>query len=364
MRLQLTTALGLLLTAAAFGGDRVTTSVDVYQDDAIVVWIPQTRVVVSPTPDLVVNGGVAVDIVSGASAVYGPDVVSSASVFDDQRVAVDLGATKTFVDKSSLGGGVSASQERDYATFAPNVSASMPLFDEMITASARYSPSFERVSNADGEGPHESTFGQSVDLGWAQILDKHTTISVLATGAWLDCGDVLGCQANPYRWVAAGPEGKPPVSLRERHPDTRGRVAGSANLSRAFGPAALHASYRAYADTWRVNGHVLRVAGAWELAGERLLLRAEGRRGWQSAASFFRTDYGDALPELRTSDRELAKVRDWAATGRVEWTTWNPGPFLRVGVNARVTRMWFAYPDTTWPERGAWVIGGGLDAEL
>lgn len=363
MRLQLVAA-SLLVAAVAFGGDRVTTSVDVYQDDAIVAWIPQTRVVVAPSPDVVVNGGVAVDIVSGASAVYGPDVVSSASLFNDQRVAVDLAATKTFTSKNTLGGGVSGSKESDYATLAPNLSASTSLFGDMITASARYSPSFERVWMSDGDALHEGTFGQSVDLGWAQILDRHTTLDLLATGAWLDCGDVLGCQSNPYRWVAAGPEGKPPVSLRERHPDTRGRVAAAVKLSRAFGPAALHVSYRTYADTWRVDGHVLRASAAWEGLGEHLMLRAEGRRGWQSAASFFRDDYGDVLPEYRTSDRELAKLRDWSATGRVEWSQYNVGPLLRLGVNARVTRMGFTYPDTTWPDRGAWVIGGGFDAEL
>jgi hypothetical protein len=366
LRLQLT-GLVLLTALTARAQDRAGARVDVYDDGEVRAIVPATRVSVK-REEWSLAGGYAADVVSGATAGLGADVVSTATTFDDVRHSADLSG-RVVKGTRSYGLGWAGSVESDYATQAPSVSAAVELLDRTATLDAKVGGSFERAWKSSGGPFSERTTGVTLDVGWTQILDKRTVLALAGTAGWLDCGPVLGCTASPYRDVPAWDDGDVVLALPERHPDTRGRLALGARLSRSLGPVAAHAGYRFYDDTWGVTGHTVTLAGAGTAFGERLLLRGEARGSWQTAALFFEPAYATdtkspSLPEWRTADLELSGLRDLAVTGRVEWSSWNVGPLLRVGVSARLTRAWFRYPEVSErPERDAWIVGGGLDVE-
>jgi hypothetical protein len=134
-------------------------------------------------------------------------------------------------------------------------------------------------------------------------------------------------------------------------------------LGREF---ALHAGYRFYGDDWWMTGHTADLGIAKSFLGDSLLARVEGRFSWQDAASFYRDDYLGAVsgpievPAYRSADREMARMYNTTVAARAEYSV-AARAGLRLGVNARVARVWYRYVDySALPSRNAWVIGGGL----
>jgi hypothetical protein len=206
-----------------------------------------------------------------------------------------------------------------------------------------------------------------VDLVWTQIVDRRTTGAVSLAGDWALCGDLIGCSASPYRWVPVEVGGAPSLSLRERHPDQRSGLSAAVKLSRRLGPFGLHVEATGSADTWGVFGHTERLATSLETLEEHLLLGVEGRFHAQSDATFFQETYATpgSLPGWRTADGELAGVRDASVGGRAQWSFYGVGPLVRLGPSVRAARLWYAYPTLPVPPRqGAYIVGGGVDAEF
>ncbi len=365
MRLRLTT-LALLAATPAAAGDEVQTRVDVYTDGAVEVWAPSVRATVD-RGRFRVDGGWTVDVVSGATAGVGVDIVSTATTFDDLRNQADLTVTTRPRSDRAVRVGYTGSVESDYASHAPSVGVTADALDRTATLSAAYRASFESAWTNAGDPLVQRASAHRLDLGWSQILDPSTVLAFAAAGEGEWCGEALGCDASPWRWVPVR-WSDASLSLRERHPGDRASAALSAKLSRRVGPIGLHAELGGSGDTWGVWGHDERGAVHVPLVGERLLLSADGRFHSQTAATFWRRAYSGgeaALPGWRTADLELAGLVGGAAGGRAEWSFFDVGPLLRLGVSGRATRQWYAYPDVPLrPRRNAWVFGGGLDAEF
>jgi len=126
-----------------------------------------------------------------------------------------------------------------------------------------------------------------------------------------------------------------------------------------------------------VTGHTLDSHLSRSTLDDRLVLRAQVRLSHQSAASFYRDDYvttTDALipveddlglPAYRTGDRELSGFDAVLLGGRAQWTFLGVGAFYELSLNARVTGVFFRYPDfSELPARRASIIGGGMGARF
>lgn len=359
MRLQLSIALVLVASAAhAADGGTAGARADVYIDESIVVIAPSARTSVDVGDGITVDGGYLVNIISGATPVLTPDAITSATRFTEHRHGIDLSIGGPLSEHVELTGGWMASLEGDFQALGPTVKVTSELFGEMARLSIGYRLRFERTQPSDGEPLVDVGASQEVDVTWTQILGRTTRVTLLVSGHAGVCGAIFGCQANPYRYVpAAG------VSLREKHPANRFRVAAAARLSQALSPAvALHGGYRYYIDSWWVQGHTADLAVAVSLLGERLLFRATGRFGHQSAASFYRDDYA-WMGRYVTGDRELSGLWDVMASVRGEWRAYAVGPFSRFGPSLRVAFLHYRYPHySEAPMRNAWLIGAGVDA--
>ena len=388
MRLQLTTrraraaagAAALLVAAASVaaaagpGPERVGARVDVYTDGLITVVSP------SAAGSAVLPGGVrveaayAVDVLSGATRTLTVDAVSSATHFEEERHEAHGAVTVEVAPYTTMGAAYSLSIEPDYATHAVSASFAREVLERMATLTLAYRVNVESFGVAHDPGPRESLLGHALDLSWSQILGPGTVLTGLASAHVAYCGDTLGCHAGAYRWVgvyAGGAEPKDVIALRERHPPQRVRGAAALRLVQSLGGGfALHAGYRFYGDSWHILGHTLDAALAASLFAERLVLRAETRFTWQSAASFYRDRYvadeaTGALPAYRSADREMAGLWDVMAGLRGEWSI-DGGELLRqLRINLRLAHIWYRYEAySELPHREAWLVGAGVSAEF
>mgnify|MGYP002631809166 CR=1 FL=1 len=370
MRLQLTLLL-LLAAAPAMAQDEAPSTaggrVDVYADGAIVVVAPAVRASVLTAEGLRVSGGAMVNFVSGATPTMMVDAISSATHFDEVRTALDLSVARTSHRNVTLSGSYMASIESDYLAHGPGLSISGEALQRMATITGGYRLRFDTVAMASGEPLSEQSVTHDVDLRWTQILGRTTRLALLLNGGLSACGPDLGCNASPYRYAALVQDDHILQALREHHPDRRARLAAAARLSQALGPAvALHVGYRLYVDTWRIHAHTADLSVAVALFGERLLLRPSARFTWQGAASFWRTAYaGDAPPAFASGDRELSELWNLMVGGSAELAFFAVGPLLRLAPTLRLSHTWYRYPLLeAAPERNAWLVGGGLDAEF
>lgn len=359
----------------AMGQSQTRTRVDVYTDEWITVVSPGASGSVAASDQVTVEGGYSVDILSGATHVLTTDAVSSATHFDEVRHEAHVSTSVLVTPRWSVGAGYTMSFEPDYATHAVTLSTGSEILDRMAQWSLSYGISFETVGQVTDERFSESGHGHSLTFGWTHILGKTTTITATLNGSMSFCGTVIGCHANPYRFVPVVTSGDPvsgiAFSLRERHPDDRFRGAVGVRLTQHLGSGfALSGAYRFYGDSWEITGHTLETGlafGAWD---ERLILRLDARGSFQNAASFFRDDYrteqdSGVGPTYRSADRELSELLTGQLGFGVAVHFPAVGPFVRLGINARVARGVYQYDDVNeFSERHAWIAGGGLDAEF
>lgn len=359
----------------ASGQNQTRTRVDVYADEWITVISPGASGSVAATDQVRVDAGYAVDILSGATHVLTADAVSSATHFDEIRHEAHLATSILVTPRWNVGAGYTMSFEPDYVTHAVTLSTGSEILDRMAQWSVAYSASFETLGQVTDERFSEAGHGHALTLGWTHILGKTTTITGTLSGSLSFCGSLIGCHSNPYRFVpivtSADPLSGIAFTLRERHPDDRFRGAAGVRVAQHLGSGfAISGGYRFYGDSWEVIGHTAETAlsfGAWD---ERLVLRLEGRGSLQGAASFFRDDYrtvqGSGVgPTYRSADRELSELMTGQLGLSVAVHFPAVGPFVRLGVNARIARAAYRYEDVSeFPQRHAWIAGGGVDAEF
>ena len=383
MRLQLTAAAALAVLAAlatlpaqAVSPKRAAARVDVYTDDWIIVVSPSTQASVEVAEGVEVEASYAVDVLSGATRTLTADAISSATHFEERRHEVHGSVSTEVAPQTTFAGAYSLSLEPDYATHAVSATFVREVLDRLATLSLSYRINVERFGLAHDPKVREELLGHAFDLSWSHVLGPGTLLTGLFSAHLAYCGDALGCHSSPYRFVGVytGPEeGAPLVAVRERHPEQRVRLAGALRLSQSLAPGyALHAGYRYYGDTWQIQGHTLDAALTAAFLGERLVLRAEGRFTWQSAASFYRDRYvfaspaaGGGAPRYRTADREMAELYNVTVALRGEWSLLGGELLRRLNLNARVAHSWYRYPTySELPRREAWLVGAGVSVDF
>jgi len=299
------------------------------------------------------------------------DTITSATTWKEQRHQGDAGAEYSPTGIWGIRARYALSHEPDYLTNTASLGFRQDLFERMSTVSADYRLSIEEMGMSTDPDFGERTVLQGLDLSWRQILDRHTVATVLLSGEYSQCGETVGCVANPYRFVGLQDSSTTVLAIHERNPETLLRGAAGTRLSRALGQAAaVHGSYRFYADSWLVTGHTAQLEGAASLLDERLMLRSDARASTQGAASFYRDSYQSDLatltvPTYRTNDRELSGLLSLRAGGSAEWSWYDVGQLMRLAVDARLARAWYRYPNyPELPQRNAWIAGGGMHAEF
>ncbi len=359
-----------LLTSTRGAAHDVRARTDVYVDPWIVVISPAARASVDLDRGArwQLDGSFGVDVLSGATPIFSTDVVTAATEFTETRYGG--GAKVAFSPRPEWTVDVSyaVSVEPDHRTHAATVGGSVELFDRMSTLGVSYAFLHEDVGLSFDRSYEQLTLGHRVDASWTQILARRSVLSILATTDFTDCDPELGCQANPYRFVAIlGPTAGDPVTAitPERHPKRRVRGAGSLRYIQGFNHGlAVHTGYRYYRDTWRVDGHTVDLGLAKSSFSGRLLARITARGTLQSAAAFFRDDYRQPagtpfVPRHRTGDLELSPSTNLMASGRAEYRPFLRAP-VRLSVSARLAHIWYRYAATERPRRNAWIAGAGL----
>ncbi len=384
MRLQLASKLigaAALVAASALaapasgpGLERVGARVDVYTDGLITVISPSTSGSATLPGGVKVEAAYAVDVLSGATRAMTVDAVSAATHFEEERHEAHGVVSMEVAPYTTMGAAYSLSLEPDYETHAVSATFVREVLDRMATFSLAYRVNIESFGVAHDPGPRESLLGHAFDLSWSHILGPGTVLTGLVSAHIAYCGDTIGCHSGAYRWVgvySGGDEAKDVVALRERHPAQRVRGAAAIRLAQSLGSGfALHGGYRLYGDSWHILGHTVDAAFTSSLFAERLVLRAEARFTWQSAASFYRDRYiapdsGDTMPAYRTADREMAGLWDVMLGLRAEYAIDIGGWLRQLHVNLRVAHIWYRYEAySELPHRESWLIGGGLSAEF
>ncbi|MCO4770766.1 MAG: DUF3570 domain-containing protein [Deltaproteobacteria bacterium] len=361
----------LLVVASAtpvLAGERAGGRVDVYADGDIVVVAPSAQLKVDASDAVQLNVGWMANVLSGATPLLTADAVSSATTFEDVRHAFDVGVSGRLDALTLLRGSARFSLESDYAVVTASVGLERESQNRRAIFTASYATLLDEAWTSLREGTRQTSVTHRLDGGLSLLLTKTTRLRLGVSGLMHACEELIGCQSNTYRYVAVRTLDSGDIALRETHPDRRARLATTLRLSQALGRyVALHGGYRFYADNWAVLAHTADLAVHAGLAGERVLLRAEGRMTRQTTASFFQPSYTEeeeGLPRYRSADRELAGLWSWRVGGRVEWAALGLGPLLRASWNLRAYHTWYRYP-TLDPslKRNAWVLGGGFDAE-
>lgn len=361
MRLSLT--LGLLFAGgcAAPTAHRASTRLHVYSDSRITAVSPA----VSERATFE-NGSLAatysVDAVSGATSTLTVDAVTTATRFSDRRHQLGVVGSRVLGPGTELSAGYGYGVEADHSVHAPSVGAGHDLLGGRARVSLRYGLALETVGRADLTWYRQRSTTHRLDAGVTTILHRHLSLVALGTVTYARCDDLLGCVANPYRYVGVS-SGADVLAMPERNPAERSTFAAAARLSASLTPTlALHLGYRLGADTFRVVGHTLDAALAQELLDGHLLVRGELRGMVQGPASFYASRYfatTAGAPAYRTADGELSRVVSARLSVHVEGRL---GPARWI---VMLGRLFAHYPDFhSLPRRDAWIAGAGLDVDL
>ncbi len=325
----------LLLPGAAHAGDvttKASTEVAAYQDSvATSVLTPSIGVSVeSPTEGWRASGRYLVDVVSAAS----PDIVSTASPrWTEVRNAGTIGGR---YKPGSFGAAVSAttSYTPDYLSLGASGQLIQELDEKDLTLTEGYGYGHDTIGRT---GTPFSVFSRdlgyhTLSLGISRVLNPSLVLS-LAGDFVIERGD----QSKPYRYipiftpdVARGvPRGvsvDSVASLRmqarplEQLPLARERGSISGRIAWRMASSTLRLDERLYTDTWGLRATTTDARWLFDLS-QRVTLWPHLRAHVQSGVSFWKRAYSaasiDALPALRTGDRELGPLMNLGAGGGI-----------------------------------------------
>ncbi|MFI5306983.1 MAG: DUF3570 domain-containing protein [Polyangiales bacterium] len=243
---------------------------------------------------------VPVDIVTAASS-DALDTTSSASRMNE---AVTFDLTSDYRPTPEIDGMVHVAfhVEEPYRSWQVGGGVTRSLADDNAVLSVSVHQLLDELDRFD---IHGNRFGRvyrstsNVNVGLSQLLSP-TTVASLQYGGTLQRGEL----SNTWNAV--------PLLLgmlgREYLPRTRARHALRARVAQALPwDAALHVSYRFYADSWQVIAHSLEYA-LYQRLSRTFYLRADYRIHTQNAPSFWTLQSPkDASP--RTADSDLATLR-------------------------------------------------------
>jgi len=183
-----------------------------------------------------------------------------------------------------VGGGLSRALADDNAVFSVSVHQLLDELDRFDIRGNRFGRVYRSTSNAN--------------LGLSQLLSP-TTVASLQYGGTFQHGELSNTwNAVPLQLGTLG---------REYLPRTRGRHALRARVAQALPwDAALHVSYRFYADSWHVVAHSLEYA-LYQRLSRVFYLRADYRVHSQNAPAFWML-HANLSDNPRTADSDLASL--------------------------------------------------------
>lgn len=331
------------VSGVASAGDvttKASTEVAAYQDSvATSVLTPSVGVSVeSPTSGWRANGRYLVDVVTAAS----PDIVATASPrWTEVRNAGNLGAR---YKPGNFGAalGASTSYTPDYLSLGASGQLIEDLDDKNLTLTQGYGYGHDTIGRT---GTPFSVFSRELayhtfTLGISRIVNASLVLS-LAGDVTVERGD----QSKPYRYIPIfAPEVAPGVPrgasvdevvrLRiqarplEQLPLARERGSVSGRVAWRTGGSTLRLDQRLYTDTWGLHATTTDVRWLADVS-QRVTVWPHLRAHVQSGVTFWRRAYSapnvDALPALRTGDRELGPLVNFGAGGGVRIALGRPG---------------------------------------
>ena len=248
---------------------------------------------------------------------YAADIWTSASI--DIRTA----ATKAITEqRDELTGGISHdltdltigasgyySHENDYTATGASVYAIQRLGEGSASLEERLKLGYDiagRSGDADFARPLGTLGGRFV---FSQYLSADSILQLAYETSYRE-----GYQANPYRFVGMGGDGRcqgtATLCLPEVHPDTRFRHAFVVQARHSLSDdASFGYGYRFYIDSWGVDSHTGMAQLAWWV-GDESTITLRYRFNFQGEADFYRAQYPVPVGELRfiTRDRELSPL--------------------------------------------------------
>jgi hypothetical protein len=301
MRLQLTTALALVVAARAADADpRAEATVRVYSDDDDITVVSPSVGVETALGDTTIDADMSADAVTGASI----DVMTSASPrpVDERRVELGLAASRSVISASVRG-----SHENDYDSVRGIAGLRFEVLDRRVTLDGRYIVGFDDIGSATDRDFHRTRSLHQPSLDVTVVVDPRTLVDVV-----VEASSSSGYHASPYRRVPlVEPAAPQPIWLDEVTPERRRFVAAAARVRRAIGETWFASlAYRSYADDWSISSHTATLDVRRQL-GDRLLCGATARGYVQDGADFYRAAYVDDgdMPALRTRDRVVGPMR-------------------------------------------------------
>ena len=307
------------------------------------------------------NGRYLVDMVSAAS----PDIVSTASPrWTEIRHAGSAGLR---YKPGNFGVAVngSASYTPDYLSMGGGGQLIEDLDDKNLTLTEGYSYGHDTIGRT---GTSFSVFSRALayhtlTLGISRVISPSVVLS-LNGDAIFERGD----QSKPYRYIpiftpdaaARVPRGASVdtvAALRiqarplEQLPLARDRAAVTGRLAWRTGTTTIRLDERLYTDTWGLSATT--TDGRWLIdVSQRVTVWPHLRAHVQSAVSFWQRAYSaasiDALPALRTGDRELGALFNLGTGGGLRLALGKAGALDDSVLTTTLDGSWTSFADALY----------------
>jgi hypothetical protein len=263
-----------------------------YQDSQpglkrISVKAPSTLLMVPFADNWVVEGGVIVDTISGATPLYHSEK-SSAAHMKDERTGRDLRLTRYF-PQGTLTVSKSYSSESDYLSNTQSISGTISTEDKNTTLNLGIGQTDDRIDVPYYGVANEKKKATDLIVGVTQILTPVDIVQINLTKS-----DGHGFYSDPYK------QGELEYG-RPRH------KAGTAILGRwnhhfVDSNTTLRLSYRYYEDSFDVRSHT--VGGEWVVPTANDWIITPALRYYTQTAAFFYADPQNApLPTFNLSNQ-------------------------------------------------------------
>lgn len=271
-------------------------------DETMTVLEPQVLVARTLTDRWSMSLKVQADIISAASVEKGKrfPAGTQSGASGDKYVGGDIGAFYAWSDQTTIGGGVSLSNEYDYMSVGGYLKwthDSASRNDTFIVRVGVFQDSLDLILFDGTEEGSDDRSSISVGLGWTHVIGPRT----LGTFNW-DITSQSGFLSTPYNSVvAAGTE------VPEVLPDSRFRNAFHVKVRHLlFDDLAVEPGVGAYFDDWGATAFNVELAAYWELVPSALIVRPWYRFHSQTEVDDFVPTSSATIPEFRTQDSDLA----------------------------------------------------------
>jgi hypothetical protein len=222
-----------------------------------------------------------------------------------------LALTHLWSPTTSIGAGVSFSEEAEYRSLGGHLRWSHDTADRNDTFSAHLSAYFDSLNLVFFDGTHGGSDHRTTinpGISWTHVLGERT-LSVMSYDLTLQDG-FLG---TPSQSVLVGG-----VQDRELLPSSRTRHAFHGRLRHLLlDHLAIEPGASYYFDTWGARAYSLQMTVLWEPIPDALIVRPMVRFHNQSAVDYFLPYDSTVMPALRTQDSDLGRFTVRTAGARV-----------------------------------------------